>query len=131
MKRTVFALCAAALLAGSAPAPAMAQQQQPISYSMVECAVIYSVISRSAKARGRDEDTIKRFGQMSANFMEAAAAQAAAEGVEDINAHITDIYKEVSPEWDSKLGSILQLPDTLEWIQYCGALAHSRGIVPE
>lgn len=128
MRKTAFILLGiAALTLGSTTARA----QQPVSVSMVECAVIYDVVARSAEARGRPDEMVEQFSALSENFMNAAAEQAAAEGVADVEDHITDTYKEVSPEWEGKIGSILQLPDTLEWIRYCGALAHDRGLVPE
>lgn len=111
--------------------PAQAQNKQAISKSMMECSAIYDVLYRAMAAKGRPADQLAKVEQMALNFITAAATQAQGEGVKDVATYIEESFAPLLAKWEERFTEILTLPDTLEWIQYCGALANDRDILPE
>lgn len=117
-------------LLGLATVPVQAQNVQPISTSLAECAVIHHEIAglRSARRRGAEKEALLREGVRL--FREEAVRQAAAEGVADPEAHVAALEPDLAAKWSGRMSSLLKLRENYDWIEYCRALGEDRGIVP-
>ncbi|MSU88184.1 hypothetical protein GE300_00965 [Rhodobacteraceae bacterium 2CG4] len=125
MRRAAPILGCALILAPAAAA----QNRQPISTSMVECAAIYGEMAGVAERRRRDAADIRLIRDGAARFAEAAADQARAEGHADAQAHLSPVYAGMARKWDGRLANPLHLFENRNWINYCRALGRDRGIL--
>lgn len=104
-----------------------AQTVQPISKSMVECHVISTMMLDTRRAQSSPVMQVK-LQQMADAFIKASVVEARAEG-RTSETYVADTILEVTPRWQAQFGSLLKLPDTLDWVDYCRALGLDRGII--
>ncbi len=108
--------------------PALAQNVQPYSTSMVECGVILQNLADLGRRGNKDPDLIAQMDATAANFLVAAPKQARKEGVSEPGAHVTALRKEMTGKWDGRFSSIRHFQENIDWIDYCNAFAKAQGV---
>lgn len=127
--RSLLHAGAYAWLSLSAASVAEAQNRQPISTSLVECAAIFGELATVGELRGRDASDVSQARDAAARFSEAALVQARNEGQRDPKAHLTPIHVEKERNWDGRFANPLKLSDNKDWIDYCRSLGRDRGLL--
>ena len=113
-----------------------AQAQQPISVSLAECSVIFNVMSITAEQKGKPAKQINGMREASAALKQGAIIEAQAEGQPDGTTYINSKMPALIQKWDMRWLSvstadlIKNMPENMEWVQYCGKLGKDRGLLP-
>ncbi|WP_137703128.1 hypothetical protein [Marimonas lutisalis] len=131
MNRRAARAIAAALSFGLAGANAgTAQNRQPISTSLTECAVIYEEIATEGARRGAmSRPEIPELQENAQRFRVEALAQARREGRRDPKSHLEEETTRLTSKWDGRFANLLEIRNNADWLDYCRALGRSRGIV--
>ncbi|MDQ2089417.1 hypothetical protein [Marimonas arenosa] len=114
-----------ALIAGAV----MAQNRQPISTSLAECAVIHEELVSVARRRGKPEGEVEKLVDDAVLFRTAAWSEARREGRHDPKAHVAAQGTRLGEKWQGQFGNIFRLRKNKDWIDYCHALGKSRGVL--
>ncbi len=109
-----------------------AQNKQPISVSMAECSVIFSMVAENS---GKEEKKVKGLRKGADLFQKHAVIEAKAENQPDPEAYVKSNTAKLVKKWDERLMSeeikmLFYMSESMEWIQYCGKLGKDRGFLP-
>jgi hypothetical protein len=127
--RRLLRASAFALLLSTVTSVAVAQQRQPISTSLVECAAIYGEVADIGERRGKDAGEVASARNAAVRFSEAALVQAEAEGHGTPEIHLSPIYAQMESKWDGRFANPLRLSENTDWIDYCRALGRDKGVL--
>ena len=122
------ALAAIAMLAVASAAAA--QNVQPISVSLVECASIFDELATLGEQKGRSGKDVAKMRRAATIFRDEGAAQAESEGIADAGAHVIATTAEMDEKWQGRFGKVFLFHENKEWISYCEALGRDRGLLP-
>lgn len=112
-----------------------ARAAQPISESMVECAVIFEIFSNTAEQKGKPQAQILKMRGAAQNFLDASYVQAEQEGETEFKAFIDNIFNEKMQSWhekvyDSSTATFLSdMPEMIDWAKYCGKMGKHYGVL--
>jgi hypothetical protein len=112
------------------PGTAQAQNRQPISTSLVECAAIFANFALSMADKGKPAAEVASTQKAADAFVAEAVAQATREGVADPRGHIVALGAEMAASWENRLADLAKFTENMDWIDYCAALGESRNILP-
>ena len=121
-----------ALLSWCLAAPCWAQNVQPISHSLTDCAVLLSEFADRLDRRPfrrADKTSPDEIRAWSDDFLEEAVHQAEREGLPDGEAHVIALMDEVTPRWRKDVNRLVPTRETLDWFSYCRALGLDRRII--
>ncbi|MBU3258467.1 hypothetical protein KPG71_00420 [Roseovarius sp. PS-C2] len=103
------------------------QAGQPISESLVDCAMLFMITNRAEPARANHGKGYA-LDRAKDKLLIAAQSRAHQEGRDDAERYVADLAGAKAEKWDAKGARYIMTQDYRDWIGYCASLIDHLGL---